>query len=348
MKKLLDLMLSDLEFADKFYKPTNFWNAGTAVILKDLKSDDDFKDFRSHLSARSLYVPTYEHSIYKKYRKYINQLFRIKLDKNQNIPEIEGIFGTLSGYNKAKTDYRIFLATDIPTYPVLTNINESLVGEPQEYFVFDSKNYSRCFLNYLIGLNFLKKSVNTESIENILEIGGGYGTLCEIFLKAAQNTFYVNIDIPPVAAISSYYLTQLFGEDSILTYDQSRDMEEIDIVELKKEYRCAIFCPWQLPKIRGSFELFVNFMSFQEMEPDVVENYISYIEKLTSKYVLLRNSRSGKRKAKNQYDVGVIEPTTTDRMLEMFKKFEVANRNHVVYGDFSKDFISELICLTKL
>jgi len=199
----------------------------------------------------------------------------------------------------------------------------------------------------LRGLTFLKNSVDTNGIENVLEIGGGYGALGEILLTSDSTSFYVNIDIPPVAAVSSYYLTQLFGKDQVLTYDQSKDWKEIDIKRIKETHRCAVFCPWQLPKITGEFDLFVNFISFQEMEPDVVENYISCVKPLTTKFVLLRNSRSGKPKATNQKSIGVFEPTTTDRMITMFQTFKVVKRDHTVYGDFSKDFISELICLSR-
>lgn len=87
------------------------------------------------------------------------------------------------------------------------------------------------------------------------------GTLGEIFLKSDRTSFYVNIDIPPVAAVSSYYLNQVFGKEKVLTYDQSRDMEFIDIDQIKEKYSMAVFCPWQLPKIKGEFDLFVNFIS---------------------------------------------------------------------------------------
>lgn len=69
---------------------------------------------------------------------------------------IEGIFG-LFGYNTAKSDYRTFLATDKDTYPYLSGLSESLIGSPVDYYNFNGKNYSRSFLNYLLGLNFLKK-----------------------------------------------------------------------------------------------------------------------------------------------------------------------------------------------
>jgi len=347
MKALLDLMIKDMENSVDFFKPTNFWKNGLISILDDLKTDADFSNFRQHKSATYMYVPTYDHSIYKKHRKLIDKLFRVDYI-NKPKPAIEGLFGTLSGFNIAKSDYRTFRATDKNSFPYLSNLSESLIGKPIDYYNFNSQNYSRSFLNYLLGLNFLKNTVNTENIRTVLEIGGGYGTLGEIVLKSSSDFFYVNVDIPPVAAVSSYYLSEVFGKENVLLYDESRNLDVIDIEALKKKYKCIVLCPWQLPKLKGTFDLFVNFLSFQEMEPHIVENYISIAEKLTSKYVLLRNSQSGKIVSKSGSDIGVIEQTKTENMYKMFKAFSLVQKDHVVYGQHSNNFVSEIACLSKL
>ncbi|OFX53633.1 MAG: hypothetical protein A2046_11615 [Bacteroidetes bacterium GWA2_30_7] len=335
-----------MKSVDEFYKPTNFWDNGLISILNDLKTDADFKNFRSHKSARYMYVPTYEHSLYKKHKGLINKIFKVN-HANKPIPSVEGFFGTLSGYNNSKSDYRVYLATNKSSHPNVTNVSESLIGNPIEYYSFDNKNFSKPFLNYLLGINFLKNNFSTDNVHNVFELGGGYGTLGEILLKSSSDIFYLNIDIPPVAAVSTYYLSEVFGKETVLTYDQSRNLEEINIEEIRKKYKCVVLCPWQLPKIKGSFELFVNFMSFQEMEPKIVKNYINYVEKLTTDFVLLRNSKFGKRIANEENNVGVKEPTTTDMMYSMFEKFSLAGRDSTVYGQKGQKFDSEIACLSR-
>ncbi len=346
MKELLEFMLKDMDNANELFKPTNFWTNGIKWILNDLKNDEDLSKFRQHKSSTSMYVPIYEHSLYKKHKKIINKIFRVKYD-NKPKPEIEGFFGTLSGYNKAKSDYRVFLATDKDVHPKVSSVSESNVGNPTDYYNFDSKNYSCSFLNYLLGINFLKNNVETKNLKSVFEIGGGYGTLGEILLKSDENIFYLNVDIPPVSAVSTYYLSEVFGEENILSYNDSRVMEIIDIDEIKKKYKAAVLCPWQLPKLKGSFDLFVNFMSFQEMEPHIVKNYISIAEKHTNSYVLLRNSKHGKRIASNENSIGVINPLETNTMLEMFNDFSLVKSDYTVYGQYSKNFKSEILCLKK-
>ena len=346
MRALLDLMIKDMENSVDLFKPTNFWEKGITDILHDLKADQDFENFRSHRSANSMYVPIYDHSVYKKHRKLIDKLFKVNYS-NKPKPAIEGIFGLFSGYNTAKSDYRTFLATNKHTYPYLSELSESLIGNPVDFYNFNVKNYSRSFLNYLLGLNFLKNNVNTDNIKTVLEIGGGYGTLGEILLKSSPDIFYVNIDIPPVAAVSTFYLSKIFGEENVLSYEDSRNLEIIDIEELRKKYKCIVLCPWQIDKLKGEFDLFVNFMSFQEMEPHIVRNYISIVEKHTSQYILLRNSQSGKNLAKGKNDIGVLEPTATEDMYKMFKEFSLVNKDSMVYGQHTKDFVSEIACLSR-
>lgn len=77
--------------------------------------------------------------------------------------------------------------------------------------------------------------------------------------------------------------------------------------------------PWQRSKLKGGFDLFVNFISFQKMEPHILNNYISIVEKHTTKYILLKNSKFGKRVSKKDAEIGVNQPTTNDSKYEMFK-----------------------------
>lgn len=346
MRAQLDLMIKDMENSVDLFKPTNFWEKGILEILNDLKTDQDFSNFRSHKSAKTMYVPIYDHSVYKKHRTLIDRLFRVSYNK-QPKPSIEGMFGLFSGYNTAKADYRTFLATDKDSFPHVSDLSESLVGNPIDYYQFNSKNYSRSFLNYLLGINFLKNNVKTDQIKSVLEIGGGYGTLGEILLKSSSDIFYLNIDIPPVAAVSTYYLSKVFGEENVLSYKDSRNLEVIDVEALKSKYKCVVICPWQLDKLKGNFDLFVNFMSFQEMEPEIIRNYISIVEKHTSQYILLRNSQSGKNLAKNENDIGVLEPTHTEDMYKMFHEFSLVKKDSLVYGQHTNNFISEIACLSR-
>ena len=89
---------------------------------------------------------------------------------------------TLSGQHYALSDYRVFLASQVNQHPYTDQASESTIGNPLEHFKFDNRFYSRSFLNYLTGINYLKRVCSPTNIGIVLEIGGGYGTLGEILL----------------------------------------------------------------------------------------------------------------------------------------------------------------------
>ncbi len=313
---LLRAMLMDTLSAPAIFRPTNFWASSAVSIIIDL-ANSGVSTFRRHNSARSFYVPRYKDG-----------------------PE---------GEAQALADYRIFLEADDDRHPPhLKQVSESPLGEPSQHFCFDGRHYSRSFLNYLRGLVFLKKMAETRSVRTVLEIGGGYGTLGEILMKSdADRHFYVDIDVPPLAYVATRYLEELLGPENVAAYDRTKDWDTIEISALADTYQAAVLCPWQLPRIRGTFDLFVNFISFQEMEPEVVENYARYVNRHVGKYLLLRNQRHGKKLARKPGEVGVFSPVTREHYLKYFSPFELAGIDSQKFGHARNGFASEVMVLKR-
>ena len=93
--------------------------------------------------------------------------------------------------------------------------------------------------------------------------------------------------------------------------------------------------------------VFVNFISFQEMEPEIVQNYVQIINKLSPKYVLLRNLREGQQKKKNG-SFGVTNPILKEDYITFFKDFDFVESNLLPFGFKTVDgFHSELMILRK-
>ncbi|MEO1059469.1 MAG: putative sugar O-methyltransferase, partial [Actinomycetota bacterium] len=153
---------------------------------------------------------------------------------------------------------------------------------------------------------------------------------------------------PPVAAVATYYLSELFGEDRVWSYLDHRNDEAIDLDAARQRYTAVVLCPWQLPRVTGSVDLFVNMMSFQEMEPDVVANYIDLVSPRTRRFVVLRNSVTGKPRSEAGR-LGVDEPVRDDDAIDAFREFEVLARDSFVHGEESPDrsFRSEVAVLAR-
>ena len=104
----------------------------------------------------------------------------------------------------------------------------------------------------------------------------------------------------------------------------------------------SVLCSWQIEQLQGEVDLFVNFISFQEMEPDVVANYLNQVDRLKSRWVLLRNMREGKQIQKDGH-VGVKTPIRSDDYVQMLPNYQLVARNVHPFGYETVDgFHSEL------
>jgi putative sugar O-methyltransferase len=249
-----------------------------------------------------------------------------------------------SGYDNALADYRVFKAVNQSgDLPNLNLFSESQIGNPIEQFEFNGQFFSRSALNYLLGLSFLKQFSDFTEINTILEIGGGFGTLGEIVHKTMPSTQYINVDIPPTSFASEYYLQQVVGESEVSNYESTKHQEPINISELK---RISVLNSWQIESLKGQVDLFVNYISFQEMEPEIVQNYLKKVKDLGAKWLLLRNMREGKQLRKNNR-VGVETPILSEDYINMLGGNELDARNVMPFGYKTVDHFHSEIMLFK-
>lgn len=339
----LDVLLRDMDAADPLYRPTQFWRGAAEEMAKDLRGTG-LSSFRSLPGPLSFFVPTYSFPGYRtdsrRFASVHQALAGLHLSDARCAIHLERL---LSGEALAESDYRVLLASDMPVAPFLDRFSESSIGEPIEQFEFDGRRFGRASLNYLLGLAFLKRHCDLSGIRTVLEIGGGFGALGEVLLADPRNNcFYIDIDIPPTLHCARHYLAAIHGDEAILDYAATREHSTLDIASMQSSYRAATLASWQIPKLRGQIDLFVNFISFQEMEPDVVRNYLSEVDRLGARLVLLRNIREGKAKAAPG-TVGVIEPIRGDMYDGFLRNYRLVARNTVPFGHRTVDgFHSEL------
>ena len=339
----LAALLSDLEKADQVYRPTRFWaNCSQSIVLEFKRYG--LTSFKSLPSSIMWFVPSYAKGL-ETYSRRIRPLkqkgFWPKAKLFKRIEEY------LDGKRQGLADYRVTKAA-FKELPAFMSVGESLVGDGLLH-EFEGRNYSKASLNYLRGLALLQKTLGPSDPwpRRFLEIGGGSGCLGEIVLQNGEDNKYIDIDIPPVLTAATYYLKEIFGHDAVCSYRDTAGWTTIDLDHLFDQHRAATLPSWQLPKLSGSVDCFVNFVSFQEMEPHVVENYIKTVQPLTMHYVVLRNSHHGKRTSASDAEVGVATPTTIDMMISWFNDFEVVTRDSITFGEESRfgKFRSEIVIM---
>ena len=327
--------------AGPLYAPTPFWEAATDRLVDDIKRDG-IKNFRNRGAPLSFFVPTYG--------------FPGNSLSPEQITALEAVAGSfspkqhamveawVSGAAHALSDYRAFMAAArTGSTRRLLAFSEDCAGNPVEQFKFDDRNYSRSALNYLMGLTFLAEHLDLNKISTVLEIGGGFGTLGEILVKCwpLGTVKYIGLDIPPGCQFTDYYLSQACAKTTRML---STSIAEVDSIEIDELPTVSILPNWQIEAIEGKIDLFVNFISFQEMEPKVVRNYLNHVQRLQTKWILLRNMREGKQKRSKEGGIGVNQPIFGNDYDIMLPEYEVVARDTTVFGYRTSDgFHSDLV-----
>jgi len=328
----------------KLYEPSVFWKKALKMIEKKYL-ERGIKDFRSDSTNLRFFVPTYGlpgNSFKRGFVRKIKAICSSKYGRRQLL-EVEARF---NGYKEAYSDFRVFkIALSLNDPIELSKFSESKVGSPAEHFCFNNKWYSRSSLNYLLGLCFLFSLFPKFKPKTILEIGGGFGTLAEILGKSnIDNLHYLNLDLYPMESIAKDYLRSCFKKDKKRLVTKKTPSGQFSIKELET---FSFFPNYKIEDLRGSIDLFVNFISFQEMEPDIVANYIKNVQRLKPKLVLLRNLREGKQIMKGN-GLGVKKPILRDDYISMFSDYVLVQSNVTEYGFRTVDgYNSELLLLKR-
>jgi hypothetical protein len=202
-------------------------------------------------------------------------------------------------------------------------------------------------MNYLLGLALLKKHLRADLPRVVLEIGGGFGTLGEVLAASGIPGWqYIDIDIPPTSFVAQWYLQQVLGKDQVTGWATTHQQKQLPIEYLSA---ASALAAWQIEQLQGTVDLFVNFISFQEMEPHIVRNYLAQAERLQARWILLRNLREGKPRRIPGQRHGVDEPVLGDDYLTMLPSYALVERSTLPFGYRTVDgFHSEMLLLRRI
>lgn len=83
---------------------------------------------------------------------------------------------------------------------------ENPVGNPIKYFLYCKSSGNRIRQVYLVKKIFEERQIDIKKINSIIEIGGGYGCMAQIFHKINKNIEYTIYDLNEVNLLQYYYL----------------------------------------------------------------------------------------------------------------------------------------------
>jgi putative sugar O-methyltransferase len=325
---LTERTLAELKTCKPIYQPTNFWGPGLVRLLQDMETAG-LKKFKTWPNSHIWFYPKYGNGFGN---ATIATTYKAAAKVHPGADK-SWVTSALNGSLEARRDYDVAGACwNHERWPTdLGGFGESRVGTPPQAYQLsrtDGVKFGRPYLNYLILLAALSNHVDAPP-KSFLEIGGGFGVLGEIVLARDPGARYVDIDIPPLLTVASYYLTELFGVERVQSYDST--VAASGPIEVPGS---GVFPSWRIEDVQGEFDVFVNSFSFQEMELDVVDNYIRAVCAKGVKYAVSLNSREGTYKAENAGDWGSMEPVKSADIIGMFEK-----RGYTLVGQYDEPLV---------
>ena len=171
---------------------------------------------------------------------------------------------------------------DLSEEYILRNTSKKNIGNCDQLI-----KYKNHYIDYgkLINIHWFHTIENLifkeEQINNICEIGGGYGSFAELFIQN-YNTKVFLIDLPEANLMATYYLNKNFPEKKFYLFNDYKkneffsydDFVQNDIIILPPNLKID-------PKIK--FDLFINTRSMMEMNFSTIKSYFNFIHDYSHK-----------------------------------------------------------------
>jgi len=164
-----------------------------------------------------------------------------------------------------------------------TAINESKVGNPKQYYL--DMSTSGNLIHHAYSISHLLNNCDIRDFDKVIELGGGYGSMCRLFRNMNYFRKYIIYDLPELCALQKFYLS------SVDTKYTDNTIFSSDLNKLNDDNISALFiATWSFSEMPIELrEQLLNHMifdyciiAFQE-EFDGIDN-IDYFDKFMKKY----------------------------------------------------------------
>lgn len=306
---LLELMLSDQAAADRVFRPTNYWSARCDRLAENIRA---------------------------------NGLFNVRRDKafsrhKKGTPEA-GMwrFGVTDWSDDATPaaawSAALESARGSPAVP-LQQLPASRAGNPRG-FKMERMFYTHSWLKYFARYAYVARFLLLDR-QVVAEIGPGSGKQAHLLKQAHPGLTVLLFDVAPQLYIANQYLKKALGDD-VIGYDRARRIGSFADIEPGKVH---VMGSWQVPLLStGPLDLFWSAASFQEMEPDVVAHYLSFVAHAENIYLMqaMGGQKVARRLNSGAMTEGVLEQTTLETYLDSLPCHEIIDQRLAViavYGD---------------
>ena len=129
----------------------------------------------------------------------------------------------------------------------------------------------------------------------ICELGPGMGRNVEIIASLCPNATFLIFDIPPQVYVVNQYMKKRFP-DRVVPYEAAMNIKPAESSKIADSLKGKIIVMPALKMAEWSsidIDLFWNVASFQEMETNVISNYLTLVKKMNAKTVFIDNYPGG-------------------------------------------------------
>ena len=312
--ELLAMFIKDMGVQSDLWKPTAYWTSQCKRMQAQLERTG-LSGFRTNWSLmRGVDLGPKQAGVVR--RPIFDNRIAAALARRLPIfgryeRHIDSLVESFNSTNTANISREVSLLYQLLQFgecssALAAQVEDSCIGNPNVY-EFDGKKYSSNMLVHICLVSLLFRSAG-DQINRVMEIGGGYGVLAEIMQKRrfGTNGYFVEVDIPPLVYVSTQYLKAVFP-GRVVDYREARSKATLSRSDI--EGKILVIPPCLVPALDLEFDLFWNSASFQEMEGEVVDNYLEYVSR-TSSTVFINTLTHGHRKGLG----GQREPIAFDQL----------------------------------
>ena len=160
---------------------------------------------------------------------------------------------------------------------VINNLPKKNIGNCSRLIEYKNVYIDYNKLTHIHWFSTVEENIlKNNKIYNICEIGGGFGSFSELFIKY-YNTKLLSIDLPEANLMSAYYLQETFPEKKFFLFDKYKEKNFLSYEDFK-EHDIIILPPNCNIDKKIKIDFFINARSMMEMNFEVIEKYFSFIQ----------------------------------------------------------------------
>jgi len=292
---LLDEMMSGLRQCDAMYRPTNYWSYYDNHLLPELKTMG-LKDFRRRMGSVLTSFGATDYTT--------DPIFKfVPLKLPFPFPGVGRINRLFDGIFRKKLEITSFYPADEVTQYLYWVVKKKLEGigadirkcptspwgNPVDLVEIDGALWSTLHLNYCTMWADASQHIEFKPDMIYCELGTGMGRQVEVLAQLYRDATFLMFDIPPQLYVAHQYLRQVFGP-RVINYRDAVKLEPgaDGNIPAAAKGKILLMPSWRLPAwAHAKADIFWNSASFQEMEPDVVENYLGLATRMRPRWIYI-------------------------------------------------------------